>query len=246
VPAPEWPSVTVITPAHNSERFLGEAIESTFDQGYPELEMVVVDDGSTDRTAEIAFGRDGVRVIGQRNEGPGPARNAGIAASSGEVIALLDSDDVMLPGRLQTQVGHLVDHPEVAAVIGRQRLMVEPGVRPPAWIVAQSAKPGEASGFSDDLSFSGVHVTSTLVTWRRVYDAVGPYDPAFREAEDVDWLMRVMDAGMRVSTIDEELIGRRMHGANMVTDLEAVRRGLFKAMKARIDRRRARSAADAQ
>ncbi len=100
------PAVTVVIPAYNSARYIGEALESVRAQSMHDFEVIVVDDGSTDRTVEVA--RDAARglavqVLEQRNSGPGAARNAGIRAAAGRYCAFLDADDLMLPDRLAEQ-----------------------------------------------------------------------------------------------------------------------------------------------
>ena len=115
------PLVSVVIPVYNRESLIGEAIESVLSQktSFP-FEVVVSDDGSTDRTPEVAaaYG-DPVRVVrSPDNRGDGAARNAGILAAQGELIALLDSDDLMLPGRLESQSRFLLEHPDVGLVSG--------------------------------------------------------------------------------------------------------------------------------
>jgi glycosyltransferase involved in cell wall biosynthesis len=230
--------VTVVIPAYNSEDFLGEAIDSVLAQEYDgELEVIVVDDGSTDKTAQVAAGYPDARLFRQENQGPGVARNVAIEAANGKVIALLDSDDLMLPGRLERQVDYLLEHPEAGAVMGLHELRVSPGVAVPTWLLTQAGI--EIEGNADSDAFLGRYVTATLTAWRRTFDEVGLYDSSFLYAEDVDWLIRLTDAGKRIGTIDEPLITRRIHGGNMVLNEHGVRNGIFQALKARIDRRRA-------
>lgn len=112
------PLVSVIIPAYNAERFLTRAMRSALAQTYPHLELIVVDDGSTDGTAGIirAF-RDGrVRHLSQPNRGQGAARNLGIRASTGRYVTFLDADDVYLPQKVERQVGFLTTHPECEIV----------------------------------------------------------------------------------------------------------------------------------
>ena len=101
----EIPLVSTIIPTYNRAHIIGEAVDSVLSQTYPNVEVIVVDDGSTDNTPEILrqYG-DRIRVISQRNAGPAVARNRGIKASTGEVIAFLDSDDIWLPAKLERQI----------------------------------------------------------------------------------------------------------------------------------------------
>ena len=106
------PLVSIIMPAHNREAYIGEAVESALSQDYENVELIVVDDGSTDRTYEILsdFG-ERIRLFRQHNAGPGAARNRGLDHAGGEFIAFLDSDDVWAPGKLRAQVSHLQRNP---------------------------------------------------------------------------------------------------------------------------------------
>lgn len=108
------PLVSVIVPAYNADRFLGRALRSVLAQTYPHLEIIVVDDGSTDRTPEVIRSVTDARVrhLSQPNRGQGAARNLGIRASAGRYITFLDADDVYLPHKVERQVEFLTVHPE--------------------------------------------------------------------------------------------------------------------------------------
>jgi glycosyltransferase involved in cell wall biosynthesis len=108
------PLVSVIVPAYNAERFLGRAMRSALAQTYPHLELIVVDDGSTDGTAEVirSFRDARVRHLSQANRGQGAARNLGIRASTGRYVTFLDADDLYLPQKVERQVEFLTAHPE--------------------------------------------------------------------------------------------------------------------------------------
>jgi len=112
------PRVSVVIPAYNHGRFVGEAIQSVLDQTFQDFELIVVDDGSTDHTREVVttFPDPRVRYIYQSNRGQAAARNAGILASGGEYVAFLDDDDVWLPTKLELQVQVLDSQPNVALV----------------------------------------------------------------------------------------------------------------------------------
>jgi len=108
--------VSVIIPVFNGERFIGEAIQSVMDQTYPPLEIIVVDDGSSDKTADIVRYLSGARPIlyrRQSNQGAAAARNAGVSLAQGEWIAFLDADDVWYPEKLAIQVEHFKTYPDV-------------------------------------------------------------------------------------------------------------------------------------
>lgn len=235
------PLVSVVIPAFEAERYVGEAIESVLAQTYSPVETIVVDDGSADRTAEVAAGFDGVTVIVQENHGPSAARNRGFAASSGEFVAFHDSDDAMTPDKLAVQVGLMREDPRVGCVLAEQELLVEEGAELPFWAegtpvpTVMPAKPPELADEPD------VH-TMTMVVRREVFERSGGFDEEMRMAEDVDWLLRASEAGVEVARLPRVLLRRRVHPESLTQDAAAGRDGHFLALKKRIERNRARDA----
>lgn len=217
------PLVTVIVPVHDGERFLAEALESAFAQDYRPIEVVVVDDGSEDATGSVARSFDGVRYLRQARQGPAVARNAGVAASSGEFLAFLDHDDVWLPDKLTIQIGYLLHHPDVGCVLGRQELLLEPGVSPPAWL-----RPDRLFGDPGGIPFP------SMVVRREAFDAVGPFDPTFRISEDTDWLIRCRRAGVRIEVLPHVVLRRRIHGSNLTHRAGGPERGLLRSIRAAV------------
>jgi glycosyltransferase involved in cell wall biosynthesis len=232
--------VSVVIPVFNGARFLAEAVHSVNAQGYRPLEVIVVDDGSTDGSGAVAAGLAGVRCLRQENAGPAAARNAGVAVASGEFVAFLDADDLMTPDRLDLQVGHLQEHPEVGCVLGRQELLVEPGVEPPEWAIRAAAS---AEGETELFGTGQVH-SITILARRAAFNRVGGFDPGFNRAgmggEDLDWLFRLREACVPITILDDIVLIRRLHGANLTQDPVAFNRGRFAVLKARLDRKRAR------
>jgi len=222
---------SLIVPVHNGSRWLSAALRSAAEQSRPPDEIVVIDDGSTDDSARIAESVPGTIVIRQENAGPAAARNRGVASSSGDLIAFLDADDLLPRDKLRTQISYLTDHPDVGGVLGRQELIVEPGVNLPAW----------ASGGDLDFVARGQIPPASIVLHRRVWDAVGPLDTALRVGEDTDWLLRAGDLGIKVVSLDDIVLIRRLHGANLTYDDDGIRHGFTQALKARLNRKRARS-----
>src|SRR5215203_4763031 len=120
---PGMPTVSVIMPAYNVERYLSEAIDSVLAQTYSDFELVIVDDGSTDGSRAVAEGYraahpDRIVVVSQENRGLAGARNTALRVASGRVFALLDSDDGWAPTFLEAQMRWLDAHPDVAIVSG--------------------------------------------------------------------------------------------------------------------------------
>jgi glycosyltransferase involved in cell wall biosynthesis len=222
------PLISVVICVYNGERFLAEAIDSVFAQDYRPIEVIVVDDGSGDRSAEIARSYSDVSVLSQENTGLGPARNAGIHASTGAFIAFLDADDVMLPNKLSEQAGYLFAHPEVGYVLCRQKLFTEPGSDLPGW-----ARPDPY--FGDP---GGVQPTCGLVR-RSALEHAGGFDPSIRIGDGMEWLGRLRETGIRIHVLPKVLLLRRVHEDNLTHDQTAFTEALFRTLKARAERARA-------
>lgn len=204
--------VSVIMPVHNGERFVGQAIESILRQTYRELELVVVDDGSTDATPEILAGYaasdDRIVVHTQENAGYAAALNTAAAIGHGELLARLDADDVAEPSRLRRQVDFLDAHPDVA-VVGGSLLVIDARGRP----FYLATYPPDASDIRAALSDRTPLAHPTVLMRRSVFDAVGGYRTGFPHAEDYDLWLRISSAHELVNLPD--IFARyRVHGAN--------------------------------
>lgn len=197
------PAVSVVIGTRNAERYLGEALASIRDGGFDDLEIVVVDCASSDRSREIAVGY-GARVIDQGGTGLFAGWNQGVAASRGESIAFLDSDDRWVQEKLSSQVRVLDSRPELDYVIGRVRYFLEPGMPEP---------PGYRPEY--DGAEHAAPMPGTLLARRAVFDRVGPFRTEYEIASDVDWFARLKDAGMRGAVVPEALIHKRIHDANL-------------------------------
>jgi glycosyltransferase involved in cell wall biosynthesis len=226
--------VSVIIPAYNSAEFLPGAIASVRSQGYKPLEIVVVDDGSTDETGGLIRslqGDDGgdLRYLRQDNRGPGAARNAGLATARGEVIAFLDADDIWPAGKLDCQMPSLTRHPETDIVLGRTQAMVLVGgdsADDPGWRFEPFAEPW----YSTQLG--------SAIYRRRVFDRVGMFDATLKLSEDLDWFMRARERGVGIAFIDDVTLLYRFHHANLTRGTDASARNLLLVLKRSLDRRR--------
>lgn len=221
------PLVSVITAVYNGERFLGEAIESVIAQDHRPIELLVVDDGSTDRSAEIARSYEQVILVQQPNRGLAAARNAALDRAEGSFITFLDADDRMAPGRLTTQLAYLAANEQVGCVLMHQELILEPGMTVPAWVRPFGAPDEVVGGF-----------TITAMVRREAQDLIGGFDPTLPVCEDVEWLIRLRDAGVGVEILP--LLGtyRRIHGDNMSHQTDTIRTELADILRARLERQR--------
>ena len=233
------PKVSVVMPAYNDAAFIGDAIESVLRQGYPDLEIIVVDDGSTDETYAVArsFGSP-VRALSGANGGAAVARNKGINAASGNFIAFLDSDDVWFPGKLQAQMEYLRRYPKVGLCCTGFEVFSTDAGYPAAY-----NEPGEPlCDLTADLQGWLYHAllmdcvvwTSTVVARRSLLEEVGEFDGALRRGQDYDFWLRA-SRHMRMARLNAVLAGYRVDpgtGAkkfpNKNWELEVVQRALSK------------------
>lgn len=216
------PLVSVVVPAHNAGSYLRECIESVVSQDYSPLELIVVDDGSTDDTPNILSEyAHRICAIKQENSGAAAARNNGMARAAGKYIAFLDSDDVWLPGKLRQQVAVLEDDPAVGLVCSRWRCWYpdESGSYPPhdkeAAPRREEAAPGKSGWLYTDLLKGCIVWTSTVVIRREVVDAVGGFDPELRRGQDYDYWLRVSRV-TQIKELEDELALYRMDDAATV------------------------------
>lgn len=224
----EGPLVTVVIPVKDGARFLREAIDSVLSQSHPRIEVVVVDGGSTDGSTEIAGSYEAVTLIAQEGTGIGGAWNEGVEAGSGELIALLDSDDRWLPGKLEAQVAMLGDDPALDAVIGGVRHFLEPGHAIPP-------------GFRPELleSEESARMPGAILFRRSMWEEVGAFDTGYDIATDVEWFFRLNDAGVRIGIVPEVVIEKRIHDSNLsLSDIEHNNRELLRVMRESVARKR--------
>lgn len=221
------PLVSVIIPAFNCERFLHEAVQSVLDQKYLPIEIIIVDDGSTDGTATVARSfPESVRYLHQTNQGPAAARNRGIEHAQGSLIAFADADDLWPATKLELQLSYLVRDPQIDIVLGRIQQ-----------VQLSETDNGEmrAEEFAEP-AFS-VNLGSAIIR-KSVFERVGLFDETMRYSEDVDWFMRAREAGAAIVTIDAVTLFYRQHEQNMTRGKSTSELNVLKALKRSLDRRR--------
>lgn len=219
--------VSVVIPVHNGERFLPEALQSVHRQTYQNREVIVVDDGSTDSSASIASAF-GARVLSQPNRGPSAARNLGLRACSGGLIAPLDADDLWQPEFLEVLSAYLGTTAEAEIAHCRHIHFLTPGMERPSWCDQELL----------DEPSAGVLMGSWIAR-RSVFERVGLFDESFRLSEDIDWLVRASDAGVAMILVPDLLFLRRVHGSNSVANQREGRPQMFRALRASVARKRA-------
>ena len=215
----DTPLISVVIPAYNAEAYLAEAIQSVIEQTYSPIEIVVVDDGSTDSTAEIAKGFQDVRYLRQPQSGPGVARNRGISESRGEYIGFHDADDVCLPNRFEEQMACLLQQPSLGYVLTRIQNFLEPGKNVPEHMR------------TPELMLPRMGFISSGLMKRATFETVGLFNDQYRIGEDVDWLMRADRARVAVVVLIEVLIRRRLHDSNISVDVTLGHKNLLSMIR---------------
>lgn len=213
------PLVSVIIPVHNGADFLAQAVDSVARQDYAPLEILVIDDGSTDATAALAAGMPNVRCWSQTHAGVAAALNAGIAQARGDWFAFLDHDDLWTPGKLSLQAQVLLDDPTVDLVSG----ITEQFFEAPA--LAQSLRIDPAHE-----RLAGRMLSATLIR-RTAFERVGPFDPAFVLASGLEWQSRAMALKLRATPLEVVVHRRRIHGANHSLQRERLQAEYFRLLR---------------
>jgi len=224
--------VSVVVPAYNVEDFVGEALASIQVQTRPVTEILVVDDGSTDRTAArlaVVAAKDGrIRLLGCDHRGPSAARNIALAAATQPVIAFLDGDDVWPREKIAQQMQRLAakDRPDVVSGHIRRFLRLDPATLMPA-----------PSRFADM-----AHVNLGACLFRReVFEAIGPFDERLNFCEDVDLMFRVRERGLKLAIMREITLYYRIRPGSLIQTREGQvqqKRAAMAALRLTIGRRR--------
>jgi len=220
-------TVSVIIPTYNYGRFIAEAIDSVLAQTYPLLEIIVVDDGSTDDTPRIAaaYG-DRIRYIRQQNAGVGAARNAGIAAARGEYVAFLDSDDIWLPEKIAKQLALFEADPELGLVhCGIEKF--DPAGK---LTVLLSGMEGWVAPYLLRLDRDVIVAAgSSPMLPKRVIEEIGGFDTRLPPSEDWDFCYRVC-LRYRVGFVPEVLVRYRDHGGGIHLNIARMEQGMMTAL----------------
>jgi glycosyltransferase involved in cell wall biosynthesis len=230
--------ISCVVPVFNGERYLAEAIESILNQTYRPIEIIVVDDGSTDGTAAVAarYG-DRIRYVKQDNGGPPTARNLGLRMAAGDFVAFLDSDDLWHPEKLQRQMACFEARADLdLCVTHLQRF----------WVPQLEAEQKRFQHHRYAEVLPG-YVTQTLLARRTLFDSVGRFDTSRRVGDPMDWFLRAGEMGAVMELLSDLLVYQRMHEKNLSVELHtrrmtpSMQNAILDVVKASLDRRRRQS-----
>lgn len=221
--------VSVIIPVCNYEKYLAEAIESVLAQTYQPIEIIVVDDGSTDNSARVAqqFAPE-ILYYYQPNAGSGAARNAGVDVSQGDYLTFLDADDIWVENKIALQMALFQSNPEADLVFGHVQQFISPELdeaKKKAICCPQQKMPG--------------YIAGTMAIKKSSFTHAGPFETKWQIGEFVQWYTKVKEKGLKHLMLPDVVLKRRLHTANMGIRDRDSRTDYVRILKASLDRRRA-------
>ena len=227
--------ISVIVPVYNGQRYLAQALSSVFGQSLKPREVIVVDDGSTDESAAVARQFPAVRLIQQENRGQAIARNRGVEESRAAFLAFLDADDLWMLDKLELQMAAMEKDPELDAVFGQARV-----------IHHDDHLDEEQTQAVNETPHLPAYLPGALLIKRAAFEVVGEFASQWKVAEVVDWYARAEDAGLRMTTLDEVVLQRRIHDDNLGVRERHQKKEYARVLKAVLDRRRRNSPSPAK
>jgi glycosyltransferase involved in cell wall biosynthesis len=224
--------ISVIIPVYNCERYLAEALESVLAQTWGRVETVIVDDGSTDGSADVAkrFGSS-VRYDLQPHAGPGVARNRGVELAQGEYLAFLDADDLWVENKLELQMAAFDSDTLPDAVFGHVEQFISPDL--PRALTEKIYCPVELVPGR----FPG-----TMLIRSETFRRVGLFSSGLRVGEFIEWYSRATELGLKDVMLPQMVLRRRIHATNSGIVYRDARSDYVRVLKAALDRRRQRVA----
>lgn len=221
-------TVSVVIPVYNGEKYLGEAIRSVIEQTLRPNEVIVVDDGSTDNSAQIAESFvPHVKLIKKGNNGAASARNAGIMKSKGFYLAFLDADDLWLPNKLEIQMDFLTSNRHIEILFCKAIQFYSPDLSANTRIKIQIVE-----------NVLPYHVPGTVLLSKDSFLSIGLYNENYKTGETIDWYLRALDSDYKINTLNEVLLRRRIHSKNSSRLKKSHRSDYIKIVRETLARRR--------
>lgn len=222
------PLISVIIPVYNGEQYLAEAIESVLAQTLRPIEVIVVDDGSTDGSAEVAKNfQSKIKYFYQRHSGASAARNRGADLSKGKYLAFLDSDDIWEVNKLADQMKAFYDDPDLDIVFGHVKQFYSPELDES--IKRKIHCPAE--------KMPGYYPSAMLMK-RDSFFRAGPFDTTLKIGEFIDWYIKAKEYGLKSIVLPDTVVQRRIHAANQSINERRNQSDFVRILKKSLDRRR--------
>lgn len=217
-------------PVFNTEKYVKEAIESVFSQTYKNIELICINDGSTDSSLSIleSFGDKIMLIINDTNCGTSISRNKGISIAKGEFIAFLDADDIWVNNKLEVQMNQFNINPNLDISFSYMKCFISPELSEEVKRI-RYCPPDSVSG----------HCLPTAVMRKTSFEKIGYFDSRWKVGEFIDWLVKAKEIGLNIETVNDILLLRRIHKTNIgVREREAGRSDYLKIVKEVLDRKR--------
>lgn len=221
------PFVSVIMVVKNGEQYVRDALESIYNQDYPEFEVIVVDGRSEDNTISIVNEYNPDKIIIQNGEGISDAYNTGIQAANAEYLSFLSSDDLWMHDKLKSQIEYMINHQKVMFTNSLIEYFLEPGS-------------GIPIGFRRNLLGRPhpARIMENFVVKKEVFKKVGFFNSDLSTAEDVDWFSRAQHLNIQNYIVEKVLLKKRIHGKNISLDAEKNSKNLIKVLRKAVQRKR--------
>ena len=222
--------VSVIIPVFNAEKYVAEAIESVLSQTYKNMELICINDKSTDNSLAIleSFGNKIIIINNKDNCGTAESRNKGIRLAQGEFLAFIDNDDIWESNKLEVQMNHFRNDPALDVSFSYMRCFISPELSEEVKIL-RYYPPDSLPGY----------IPSTIVVRRTSFERVGYFDSRWENGESVAWMFMAKEVGLNFGVVDEVLVKRRIHKTNKgVLDSSTSKSEYFRIIKESLDRRR--------
>lgn len=200
------PIISVMMPTYNNAKYIVQAIESIYAQNYDSIEIIVVDDGSTDNTKEIIKQYKDIKYFYIEHKGIPFARNVALKNSKGEYIAFCDSDDYWLPNKINKQMQYFEEHPDCEIVFTKYENFFE----------NENLKTNERAAYEKKVEDVFKQYLPSSIVKKSLFDKYGCFDENFNVSEDTEFLYRIFKKGIKVNNIIPEVLYiRRIHGKNV-------------------------------
>lgn len=225
------PLISVIIAVYNGEKYIAETINSVLAQDYPSIELVVIDDGSTDGTADIVRNFPQVKYFHMPNAGLGAARNNGVRRASGEYLAFIDADDLWLPEKLRVQMQRLLtENSENTMVFSHMGQFI--------CSTLSETEAGKIKLEEHQKVIPGISAI-TLLLHKNVFEKVGYFFEIKQVGDFIEWYSRAQDLKIETIMLPEVLAKRRIHASNMSRQKQQYSQQQFlPVLKSILERRR--------